>query len=243
MGIINWSLNCFSGSKPVNTGCRIAWNIDQKCTSEGIWRQGIVLKHRNSLQKSLCPVVICPYLCSSELTNTQSRVATRLVQSESSKPQVRKDPYCRCNDDNNNNNNRNNVSTIVIIIIVIIKIITLSLLKVICSNNNNNNNNNSNVRSLGKHGRLDSLRRTTFWCGLSNHQAATAQMHLVEKTIVECRPALGALPLALNERTPCVSAAITERRAVVSLAPAAIQLKPEELASYTQLHDWGSKHS
>ena len=26
-------------------------------------RQGIVLKHRNSLQESLCPVVICPYLC------------------------------------------------------------------------------------------------------------------------------------------------------------------------------------
>ena len=35
----------------------------QKCT----WRQGIVLKHRNSLQKSLCPVVTCPYLCSSEI--------------------------------------------------------------------------------------------------------------------------------------------------------------------------------
>ena len=29
---------------------------------------GIVLKHRSSLQKSLCPVVICPYLCSSELS-------------------------------------------------------------------------------------------------------------------------------------------------------------------------------
>ena len=34
-------------------------------TSKGIWRQGIVLKHRNSLQKSLCPVVTGPYLCSS----------------------------------------------------------------------------------------------------------------------------------------------------------------------------------
>ena len=32
----------------------------QKCTSKGIWRQGIVLKHRNSLQKSQCPAVICP---------------------------------------------------------------------------------------------------------------------------------------------------------------------------------------
>ena len=38
----------------------------QKCTSKGIWRQGIVLKHRKILQKSLCPVFICPYLCSSE---------------------------------------------------------------------------------------------------------------------------------------------------------------------------------
>ena len=36
-----------------------------KCTSKGIRRQGMVLKHRNSLQKSLCPV-ICPYFCSSE---------------------------------------------------------------------------------------------------------------------------------------------------------------------------------
>ena len=26
----------------------------------------MVLKHRNSLQKRLCPVIICPYLCSSE---------------------------------------------------------------------------------------------------------------------------------------------------------------------------------
>ena len=32
----------------------------QKCTSKGIWRQGIVLKHRNSFQKNLCPVAICP---------------------------------------------------------------------------------------------------------------------------------------------------------------------------------------
>ena len=26
-----------------------------------------------------------------------------------------------------------------------------------------------------------------FWCGLSNHQTATAQMHLVETNIAECR--------------------------------------------------------
>ena len=39
----------------------------QKCTSKGIGKQGIVLKPRNSFQKSLCPVVICPCLCSSDL--------------------------------------------------------------------------------------------------------------------------------------------------------------------------------
>ena len=39
----------------------------QKGTSKGLWQQGIVLKHRNSLQRSLCPVVICPYLCSSDM--------------------------------------------------------------------------------------------------------------------------------------------------------------------------------
>ena len=42
---------------------------------------------------------------------------------------------------------------------------------------------------------------TTFWRGLSNHQAATAQMHLVEKIIVECRPLLGALPPSLTDGT------------------------------------------
>ena len=38
----------------------------QECTSKDIWRQGIASRHRISLQKSLCPVVICPYLCSSD---------------------------------------------------------------------------------------------------------------------------------------------------------------------------------
>ena len=38
--------------------------VSQKCTSKGIWRQGVVLKHRNSLQKSPYPVVVCPDLCS-----------------------------------------------------------------------------------------------------------------------------------------------------------------------------------
>ena len=31
-----------------------------------IGRRGVVLKQRGSLQKSPCPVVICPYLCSSD---------------------------------------------------------------------------------------------------------------------------------------------------------------------------------
>ena len=38
---------------------------------------------------------------------------------------------------------------------------------------------------------------TTCWCKLSYHQAASAQMHLVAKEIVECRPLLGQPPLAL----------------------------------------------
>ena len=38
---------------------------------------------------------------------------------------------------------------------------------------------------------------STFWCGLSNHQAAAAQIPLVEKNIVERPPLLGALPLSL----------------------------------------------
>ena len=38
----------------------------QKSTSKGIRRQGMLLKHRNLLQRSLCPVVICADLCSSD---------------------------------------------------------------------------------------------------------------------------------------------------------------------------------
>ena len=38
----------------------------------------------------------------------------------------------------------------------------------------------------------------TFWRGSSNHQAATVQMHVVEKNIVECPPLLGALPPSLS---------------------------------------------
>ena len=41
--------------------------------------------------------------------------------------------------------------------------------------------------------------RNHFWRGLSDHQAATARTHLVEKHIVECRLLLGAFPLSLTE--------------------------------------------
>ena len=40
------------------------------------------------------------------------------------------------------------------------------------------------------------LIETTFWCGLSNHQAATAEMHLVQNDIVEC------LPIPLRSTSP-----------------------------------------
>ena len=40
--------------------------------------------------------------------------------------------------------------------------------------------------------------RNHLFGGLSNHQAATAQMHLAETNIAECRPLLGALPLSLT---------------------------------------------
>ena len=54
-------------------------HMRQKCTSKDIWRQGIVSKHRNSLQKSLCPVVICPYLCSSETRAITSLIYTTIL--------------------------------------------------------------------------------------------------------------------------------------------------------------------
>ena len=41
-------------------------NGNQKCTSKGIGRRGVVLKHRNSLQRSLWPVALCPHLRSSD---------------------------------------------------------------------------------------------------------------------------------------------------------------------------------
>ena len=45
---------------------RLRKDVHHRCTNRDIGRQGIVLEHRISLRKSQCPVVICPYLCSSE---------------------------------------------------------------------------------------------------------------------------------------------------------------------------------
>ena len=38
----------------------------RSCTSKGIWRRGIGSAVRNPHVSTLCPVVICPYLCTSE---------------------------------------------------------------------------------------------------------------------------------------------------------------------------------
>ena len=80
--------NCYRGSEYAVTllvaargsqqrrMCRLATlgfilaRFGQKCKSKCIRRQGIVLRHRNSLQTNLCPVVICPYLTYAALTNT-----------------------------------------------------------------------------------------------------------------------------------------------------------------------------
>ena len=64
---------------------------------------------------------------------------------------------------------------------------------------------------------------TTFWCGLSNHQATTAQMHLVGKSITECRLLLGALPLSPNSSGPwsfgrCEGGLVSDARRLETLA-------------------------
>ena len=58
-------------------------------TSKGIRRQGVVLIRRNSLQrKSLCPVVLCPFLCSSE---KNTRCALRIARITAHAPPARHD--------------------------------------------------------------------------------------------------------------------------------------------------------
>ena len=48
----------------------------QSCTSKGIWRLGIGSFLRNSYVSTLCPVAICPYLCTSEAWITRSSRGT-----------------------------------------------------------------------------------------------------------------------------------------------------------------------
>ena len=50
----------------------------RKCTSKGI-----MLKHRNSLQKSLCPIVICPYSCTEITAGARGR---RTADGEATRP-------------------------------------------------------------------------------------------------------------------------------------------------------------
>ena len=51
----------------------------QSYTSKGIWRQGIGSFVRNSCVSTRCPVVMCPYLCTSEISNgkTPKRIFAR----------------------------------------------------------------------------------------------------------------------------------------------------------------------
>ena len=43
--------------------------------SGGVGRQGIALKHGEFLtKKSLCPVVLCPYLCNSDLQSDACKI-------------------------------------------------------------------------------------------------------------------------------------------------------------------------
>ena len=54
-------------SLPVSYSISTPPSISRKCTSRGKGREGIALEHRNFLQReSLRPVVLCPYLCSSD---------------------------------------------------------------------------------------------------------------------------------------------------------------------------------
>ena len=51
--------------------------VTQKCTSKGIWQQGTVLRRRSCLQKSLCPVGMPPYSCSSAICLDHAPFTTR----------------------------------------------------------------------------------------------------------------------------------------------------------------------
>ena len=85
----------------LHSGC-----VSLTCTIKGRGRQGIGLKHRNCLQKSLCPaqlvvlsfqqqafnyffVVPCPYLCSPESLFESPEFRTQGSRPRSSEPRVR----------------------------------------------------------------------------------------------------------------------------------------------------------
>ena len=98
-------VRCFSPNKR---------DTSQSYISKGIWRQGIGSFVRNSYVSTLCPVVICPYLCTSE---HRLRAQVTVISAEA--PMASGD--CRlilrglhglraCN---NNDNNDNNQTTII----------------------------------------------------------------------------------------------------------------------------------
>ena len=61
MGLTEWGPHLFRGRNPPDGAGNSPRNFEPcKCTSKGIRRQGIVLKHMSPLQKSLGPVVTCP---------------------------------------------------------------------------------------------------------------------------------------------------------------------------------------
>ena len=62
---------------------------------------------------------------------------------------------------------------------------------------------------------------TTCCCGLSNHQAATAQMHLVEKYIVECPPHLRSTSPFADTHEASTTTRTTRTRITTTMATSA----------------------
>ena len=137
--------------------------------------------------------------------------------------------------------------------------------------NNTENRNNSDAQRFGTLSALPVQRAqlfyptallirllgTTCWCGLSNHQAATAQMHLVETAMEECRPLLGALPPspgvgtcrevgdAVEEHGADLHEAVVEGDGVVAWAPSGLMKTTSWCCIVIQhcfitlsIHDW-----
>ena len=70
--IISITMHTLGRSLPGHCGRTTIWHIrvrrvfSQSYISKGIWRQGIGSFVRNSNLSTLCPVVICPYVCTSD---------------------------------------------------------------------------------------------------------------------------------------------------------------------------------